>query len=180
MKTIPSDPAAAESGYPWVAFEGRWGELEKAFFNGPTGPNLKDQWTPTDRVVTGLARLRLRGAVGWCVRDERDRPLLQRRGEGVEGPRAAASEPGADSARDRRDRRPDRLHRRSGDLDSGRPTTRRPPTGPGARSSPASARMYVHRARLFLGIGALLIPDHRRDHVAAVARVPRHRSASAP
>ena len=45
VKTIPSDQAAAESGYPWVAFEGRWGELEKAFFNGPTGPNLKDQWT---------------------------------------------------------------------------------------------------------------------------------------
>ncbi len=45
MKTIPSDPAAAESAYPWIAFEGRWGELQKAFFNGPTGPNMKDQWT---------------------------------------------------------------------------------------------------------------------------------------
>jgi hypothetical protein len=43
--TIPSDPAAAEAAYPWIAFEGRWGELQKAFFNGPTGPNLKTQWT---------------------------------------------------------------------------------------------------------------------------------------
>jgi hypothetical protein len=43
--TIPSDAAAAEATYPWIAFEGRWGELQKAFYNGPTGPNLKTQWT---------------------------------------------------------------------------------------------------------------------------------------
>ena len=45
VETIPSDRAAAEAAYPWIAFEGRWGELQKAFFNGPTGPNLKTQWT---------------------------------------------------------------------------------------------------------------------------------------
>jgi hypothetical protein len=45
VKTIPSDPGAAEAAFPWITFEGRWGELQKAFFNGPTGPNLKDQWT---------------------------------------------------------------------------------------------------------------------------------------
>jgi hypothetical protein len=45
VKTIPSDPGAARAAFPWLAFEGRWGELQKAFFNGPTGPNLKDQWT---------------------------------------------------------------------------------------------------------------------------------------
>ena len=45
VETIPSDPAAAEKAFPWIAFEGRWGELQKAFFNGPTGPNLKSQWT---------------------------------------------------------------------------------------------------------------------------------------
>ena len=45
VQTIPGDPAEAKSAFPWIAFEGRWGELEKAFFNGPTGPNLKDQWT---------------------------------------------------------------------------------------------------------------------------------------
>ena len=45
VKTIPSDAAAARSAFPWIAFEGRWGELQPAFFNGPTGPNLKTQWT---------------------------------------------------------------------------------------------------------------------------------------
>ena len=45
VATIPSDTEAAEAAYPWIAFEGRWGELQKAFFNGPTGPNLKTQWT---------------------------------------------------------------------------------------------------------------------------------------
>ncbi len=45
VRTIPSDPAAARAAFPWIGFEGRWGELQKAFFNGPTGPNLKSQWT---------------------------------------------------------------------------------------------------------------------------------------
>jgi hypothetical protein len=45
VETIPSDPGAARQAFPWITFEGRWGELQKAFFNGPTGPNLKRQWT---------------------------------------------------------------------------------------------------------------------------------------
>jgi hypothetical protein len=45
VKTIPNDPDAAERAFPWIAFQGRWGELQKAFFNGPTGPNLKPQWS---------------------------------------------------------------------------------------------------------------------------------------
>ncbi len=45
VATIPSDRKAAEAAFPWIAFEGRWGELQKAFFNGPTGPNQKTQWT---------------------------------------------------------------------------------------------------------------------------------------
>jgi hypothetical protein len=44
VTTIPSDPAAAAAAFPWLTFEGRWGELQEAFFNGPTGPNLKRQW----------------------------------------------------------------------------------------------------------------------------------------
>ena len=44
VRTIPSDPAAAAAAFPWITFEGRWGELQAAFFNGPTGPNMKDQW----------------------------------------------------------------------------------------------------------------------------------------
>ena len=45
VRTIPSDEQAAASAYPWITYEGRWGELQQAFFNGPTGPNLKTQWT---------------------------------------------------------------------------------------------------------------------------------------
>ena len=45
VKTIPTDPSAAKAAFPWIVFEGRWGELQKAFFNGPTGPNMKSQWT---------------------------------------------------------------------------------------------------------------------------------------
>jgi hypothetical protein len=45
VKTIPSEPGAALRAFPWVGFEGRWGELRPRFFNGPTGPNLKTQWT---------------------------------------------------------------------------------------------------------------------------------------
>jgi hypothetical protein len=44
VQTIPNDPAAARRAFPWIAFQGRWGELQRAFFNGPTGPNLKTQW----------------------------------------------------------------------------------------------------------------------------------------
>jgi hypothetical protein len=45
VQTIPSDPAAALRAFPWIGYGGRWGELQRAFFNGPTGPNLKSQWT---------------------------------------------------------------------------------------------------------------------------------------
>ena len=45
VRTIPSDPAAARRQFPWIEFAGRWGELQRGIFNGPTGPNLKSQWT---------------------------------------------------------------------------------------------------------------------------------------
>jgi hypothetical protein len=45
VMTIPSDPDDARETYPWIDYQGRWGELQPAFFNGPTGPNLKTQWT---------------------------------------------------------------------------------------------------------------------------------------
>jgi Membrane domain of glycerophosphoryl diester phosphodiesterase len=45
VRTIPSDPSAAAEAFPWIGFVGRWGELQRGFFNGPTGPNLKSQWT---------------------------------------------------------------------------------------------------------------------------------------
>jgi len=45
VQTISSDPSQAAAGFPWIGFQGRWGEQQPAFFNGPTGPNLKEQWT---------------------------------------------------------------------------------------------------------------------------------------
>jgi hypothetical protein len=45
VATIPSDPAEARRQFPWIEYQGRWGELQPSFFNGPTGPNLKTQWT---------------------------------------------------------------------------------------------------------------------------------------
>jgi len=45
VATIPSNAAEARRQFPWIAFQGRWGELQPSFFNGPTGPNLKRQWT---------------------------------------------------------------------------------------------------------------------------------------
>jgi hypothetical protein len=45
VHTIPGDPEAAKAAYPWIDYEGRWGELQPSIFNGPTGPNLKGQWT---------------------------------------------------------------------------------------------------------------------------------------
>jgi hypothetical protein len=53
VQTIPSNQAQAEAAFPWIAFEGRWGELRPAFFNGPTGPNLKIQWTEPIRWSEG-------------------------------------------------------------------------------------------------------------------------------
>jgi hypothetical protein len=45
LRTIPSEATQARTAFPWIGFNGRWGELRPAFFNGPTGPNLKRQWT---------------------------------------------------------------------------------------------------------------------------------------
>jgi hypothetical protein len=45
VRTIPSDSAEARAAFPWLTYEGRWGELQEAFYNGPTGPSMKRQWT---------------------------------------------------------------------------------------------------------------------------------------
>ncbi|HJW66769.1 MAG TPA: hypothetical protein VJ419_03205, partial [Gaiellaceae bacterium] len=44
VQTIPSAQSEAMREFPWIGFPGRWGEQRPAFFNGPTGPNVKDQW----------------------------------------------------------------------------------------------------------------------------------------
>lgn len=45
VRTIPQDPALARASFPWIGFEGRWGELQQAFYNGPTGPAMKRSWS---------------------------------------------------------------------------------------------------------------------------------------
>ncbi len=45
VQTVPSDPAAAVAEFPWLGFDGRWGEKHAAFFNGPVGPNRTLRWT---------------------------------------------------------------------------------------------------------------------------------------
>jgi hypothetical protein len=45
VQTIPSAQPDAVREFPWIGFPGRWGEQRPSFFNGPTGPNAKDQWT---------------------------------------------------------------------------------------------------------------------------------------
>jgi len=45
VAVIPTDTTAYRKAYPWLGFLGRWGEQQAAFFNGPTGPNQKEQWT---------------------------------------------------------------------------------------------------------------------------------------
>jgi hypothetical protein len=43
--TIPADEEEAEEQYPWIAFEGHWGEVgPRSIYDGPTGPNMKSQW----------------------------------------------------------------------------------------------------------------------------------------
>ena len=89
VATIPSDPAAARAEFPWIDFQGRWGELQPAFFNGPTGPNLKTQWTQPITLVGGLARPELRRPGRQRFRDRGDRLLLPGDRQRVEGARPA-------------------------------------------------------------------------------------------
>lgn len=42
---LPAAPASANAPYAWLAFKGHWGQQESGPNNGPTGPNMKTQWT---------------------------------------------------------------------------------------------------------------------------------------
>ena len=45
VRTIPSVPAQAAELFPWIAYEGHWGEVgPRRFYTGPTGPNMKQFW----------------------------------------------------------------------------------------------------------------------------------------
>jgi hypothetical protein len=45
VKLIPTSKDQYLRTFPWLAFAGRWGERHSGFYNGPTGPNTKRQWT---------------------------------------------------------------------------------------------------------------------------------------
>ncbi|MFF0267616.1 hypothetical protein [Kribbella sp. NPDC004536] len=42
---VPMARADYLKQFPWLGFEGRWGERQASFFDGPTGPNMKASWT---------------------------------------------------------------------------------------------------------------------------------------
>ncbi len=41
---IPSARSAYLAAYPWLGYDGHWGEEHQGFYNGPTGPTTKLQW----------------------------------------------------------------------------------------------------------------------------------------
>jgi hypothetical protein len=45
VSVVPAQRAAYLHDYPWLGFEGHWGEEREGFYNGPTGPTTKPQWT---------------------------------------------------------------------------------------------------------------------------------------
>jgi hypothetical protein len=157
VRTIPSDPAEARALFPWIGFRGRWGELERAFYNGPTGPNVKLQWTEPIRwsrnwrsrsyAVPAGGVLGTRASGFFCAAIERGSGVLRRFVDNP-GPTlfalvalAALAAFGLSRAT-WRPSAPLRLaHRRSW----GQIVT-------------AAARMYGAQPRLFVGLGLILLP----------------------
>jgi len=45
VELVPTAKTAYLRAYPWLGFDGHWGEEHEGFYNGPTGPNTKPQWT---------------------------------------------------------------------------------------------------------------------------------------
>jgi hypothetical protein len=45
VAVVPTKKAVYLRAYPWLGFVGHWGEDHRGFYNGPTGPNTKLQWT---------------------------------------------------------------------------------------------------------------------------------------
>jgi len=159
VRTIPSDPKAAVDAFPWIDFQGRWGELQKAFYNGPTGPNMKEQWT---------------APIVWSESNWRDRSYAVPTAGAVFGTTATdffCSAVGqGSSALLRLIRNPGltilvlvlffalvlfALTRTSWRPSSPRRIARRRAWG---QILSASGRMYTERARLYLGIGVLFVP----------------------
>jgi hypothetical protein len=41
---VPTDKSDYLEEFPWLGYQGRWGERQPSFYNGPLGPNLKQRW----------------------------------------------------------------------------------------------------------------------------------------
>jgi hypothetical protein len=52
---LPDEVSDGDDPLAWLAFQGRWGQRESGFFNGPTGPFAKERW---DEPVEWHANLR--------------------------------------------------------------------------------------------------------------------------
>ena len=116
--TIPSDPQAAAAGFPWIEFEGRWGELQKAFFNGPTGPNLKERWTEPITWSEGWREKSYAVPSGGLFGTSATDLFCTGVEKGSRGPRPLAARPRARRADARRHRRARRLRDDPSDLDA--------------------------------------------------------------
>jgi hypothetical protein len=42
---VPRSATAARAAYPWLGYRGRWGERRSGFYDAPTGPSTRFQWT---------------------------------------------------------------------------------------------------------------------------------------
>ena len=157
VKTIPRDMTAAVAAYPWIDFEGRWGELQPAFFNGPTGPNMKDQWTHPIEWSQGWRDRGYAVPVGGVFGTGATDLFCNGVAKGSKGLVLLLRSPAltllvlaallglivfAVVKATWRPAAPLRIARRRS----------------WGQIIAASARMYVHRWRLFLGIGVILIP----------------------
>jgi hypothetical protein len=54
VRLIPETIGSADDPFAWVTYGGRWGERDTQFYNGPTGPALKRQWTAPITWMEGL------------------------------------------------------------------------------------------------------------------------------
>lgn len=155
---LPSAAEVARARHPWLGFEGRWGERQAGFYDGPTGPNAKPQWTHP---------------ISWSEEAWRDRSFAVVGGASL-GPRATdvfcgGVEAGSDLLR--------QLGRRPGLVLIGFAAlaalgafvgsrTRWRPTAPlrlarrraWGQILASAWRMYAAHPRLFLGIGLLYVP----------------------
>jgi hypothetical protein len=45
VAVVPTAKDSYLKAFPWLGYLGHWGEEQAGFYNGPTGPNTKTQWT---------------------------------------------------------------------------------------------------------------------------------------